>query len=517
GNDRTIPTDENIDEDEQREIAQQERSDTDSDFDSESNRIQLEIEKLLSDEPLEKAELCSLQEELNALTKRREIVEEVKRQTARFDSKFVNEFTVCNILSGGNVCLFEVEALLGGWKYAVKRFAVTPSKDIMEEAMREIRTLAQLDHPGIIRYYASWIEKPPEDWQEHTDELMLKDNECKYTINYRDYAFIYLQTQWCEYSLEEWLIKHATLSSRSLARTKSWFKQLLAAVAYIHKKGLIHGNLQPSNIVFVEEDQLKISDFKIDLSSGYQQHSSGTLDRRNKKLYMSPEQMQSPPNCSSKSDVFTLGLILVELCAVIPKEKAQDFFDCYRMGACFFPSLFEDNQAVEQFVTWFTNVKDTDRPTCKEILEHPFLREYEALESSPCTSKRTAEQQVFFGDELEHKRLKIMTESISNDNFNVEATGHLLTHDSREKSEKSTRKVNSYKRKSEAEYEKKRAMNFDALRENRRKMKAHEEALKERLSLLESRFEDLRVRGREYPTSDLEDNNEVKLPRYPLH
>lgn len=39
------------------------------------------------------------------------------------------------------------------------------SDNEVKEALKEVRTLAVLNHEGIVRYNCSWIEKPPEGWQ----------------------------------------------------------------------------------------------------------------------------------------------------------------------------------------------------------------------------------------------------------------------------------------------------------------------------------------------------------------
>lgn len=36
---------------------------------------------------------------------------------------------------------------------------------IIEQALREVRAMANLDHPGIVRFNSTWIEKPPDAWQ----------------------------------------------------------------------------------------------------------------------------------------------------------------------------------------------------------------------------------------------------------------------------------------------------------------------------------------------------------------
>lgn len=84
---------------------------------------------------------------------------------------------------------------------------------------------------------------------------------------------------------------------------------VLDAVDYAHERGIIHRDLTPSNIIITGSNKPKLMDFGIaDLLGRTQTDNtiSGSLH------YMSPEQCENKPPLPV-SDVFTLGLVLLEL------------------------------------------------------------------------------------------------------------------------------------------------------------------------------------------------------------
>jgi eukaryotic-like serine/threonine-protein kinase len=90
--------------------------------------------------------------------------------------------------------------------------------------------------------------------------------------------------------------------------------QLAETLDYAHKKGVVHRDIKPGNILVQHDGQIKITDFGIahvDDSISMLQTQAGEI--MGTPAYMSPEQVLSRP-VDGRSDIFSLGIILYELC-----------------------------------------------------------------------------------------------------------------------------------------------------------------------------------------------------------
>lgn len=92
-------------------------------------------------------------------------------------------------------------------------------------------------------------------------------------------------------------------------------RDVCAALAQVHAKGIVHRDIKPENILLTEDDQAKISDFGIahvprsagGVTMTHTGFQPGTL------LYMSPEQARGEKPLTVKSDVYQVGVVLFEM------------------------------------------------------------------------------------------------------------------------------------------------------------------------------------------------------------
>ena len=83
-------------------------------------------------------------------------------------------------------------------------------------------------------------------------------------------------------------------------------RQLCAGIAAAHQRGIVHRDLKPANIMLDDEGRVRVMDFGLAIV--------GTADnvRAGTPAYMAPEQLLGH-EVSTRSDIFSLGLILYEL------------------------------------------------------------------------------------------------------------------------------------------------------------------------------------------------------------
>jgi serine/threonine-protein kinase len=97
----------------------------------------------------------------------------------------------------------------------------------------------------------------------------------------------------------------------SLVETLDIAIQLCRGLGYAHREGVVHRDVKPSNLRYLDDGRVKIMDFGIARIEGSDQITRsgvmvGTLH------YMSPEQIRDQP-IDGRSDIFSAGCILYEM------------------------------------------------------------------------------------------------------------------------------------------------------------------------------------------------------------
>ncbi|MEQ8496861.1 MAG: serine/threonine-protein kinase, partial [Gammaproteobacteria bacterium] len=95
-----------------------------------------------------------------------------------------------------------------------------------------------------------------------------------------------------------------------LETVTSLLYQCAMALDYAHKRGVVHRDIKPRNILLTADGEAKITDFGVavtpELSRG------ATPEHAGSPLYMSPEQIRREA-VSPQSDLFSLGVVAYEL------------------------------------------------------------------------------------------------------------------------------------------------------------------------------------------------------------
>jgi serine/threonine-protein kinase len=163
-------------------------------------------------------------------------------------------------------------------------------QEYLDRFQREAQSAGTLSHPNIVTIY----------------DVGRVDDAPYITMEFLD-----------EKSLEDLLASNAKLP---LKRVLNIALQLARALDYAHRRGVIHRDVKPGNILLIGET-VKLTDFGIARLEGgedLQRTQAGTM--LGTPRYMSPEQI-SGYDFDGRSDLFSLGAVLYEL---LTARKAFD-------------------------------------------------------------------------------------------------------------------------------------------------------------------------------------------------
>jgi len=233
-----------------------------------------------------------------------------------------------------------------GKLYAIKVIDKKALKGKEDSLENEIKVLRRLDHPNVVK--------------------LLEAYESKHSV----YLVMQLVTGG---ELFDRIVEKGSYTEKDAA---DLIKQVLDAVAYMHREGVVHRDLKPENLLYQcqdEDSKIMISDFGLSKmeDSGIMATACGTPG------YVAPEVLAQKPYGKSV-DVWSIGVIsYILLCGYPPfyDENDANLFAQILKGEFEFDSPYWDDisDPAKEFIRQLMCVDVEKRLTCDESLKHAWI------------------------------------------------------------------------------------------------------------------------------------------------
>lgn len=199
---------------------------------------------------------------------------------------------------------------------------------------KEIKIHKKLDHPNIV----------------------------KFIFNFEDNENIYILLELCEK-------KDIYKQIFDIGDIKSYMKQIISGLEYIHKEGIVHKDLKLQNIYLNNNNEIKIGDFGLSEYMNSEITISGTPN------YIAPEIiLQSEIVNKPYVDIWSLGVILYILIynkAPFIDDSINKIYKRIKNVDYHYP---DDNpNPVKNLISKILKFDPKDRPTLEEIKSDPFF------------------------------------------------------------------------------------------------------------------------------------------------
>ncbi|XP_062980099.1 serine/threonine-protein kinase Nek2 isoform X1 [Elgaria multicarinata webbii] len=232
----------------------------------------------------------------------------------------------------------------------------------------EVNLLRELKHPNIVRYY---------------DRIIDRTN-----------TTLYIVMEYCEGGDLATLIAKCTKERHYLDEifVLRVLTQLTLALKECHRRSdgghtVLHRDLKPANIFLDGKKNVKLGDFG--LARILHHDTSFAKTFVGTPYYMSPEQINRM-SYNEKSDIWSLGCLLYELCALSPPFTAfnqKQLAEKIREGK-FRRIPYRYSDQLNELLTKMLNLKDYCRPSVEEILQNSLIADLVSEEQGQILERR---------------------------------------------------------------------------------------------------------------------------------
>jgi len=204
-------------------------------------------------------------------------------------------------------------------------------------------------------------------------KVLCHQNICKLLQVLETDTKIYMVLEYCPGGeLFDYIVDRDRLCE---AESRKFFRQISAAVAYIHEAGYAHRDLKPENILIDEEHQLKLIDF------GLCAKPRGGMDTVletccGSPAYAAPELVSGRNYLGSEADIWSMGVLLYALlCGFLPfdDENISSLYKKIQAGLYEKPDWLSKGSL--ELLQAMLQTDPKKRITVKQLLHHPWLME----------------------------------------------------------------------------------------------------------------------------------------------
>ncbi|ETW81214.1 hypothetical protein HETIRDRAFT_46398 [Heterobasidion irregulare TC 32-1] len=237
-----------------------------------------------------------------------------------------------------------------------------------KQIVAEVNILKDLNHEHIVRYH-----------DRHVD---------------RDAGILYILMEYCGGGDLSTLIKQSQKHGRPIPEDTIWnyFMQILLALHHCHhpnghsrsgssgeegenghrRAQILHRDLKPDNVFLDDANTVKLGDFGLSKALAQASFANTYVGT---PYYMSPELMQEKAY-DSKSDIWSLGCLIYELCALKPpfhEAKTHSELSVFIRNARIPPLPRGYSQALAGVIKAMLNLNPAMRPSAAQLLQHERL------------------------------------------------------------------------------------------------------------------------------------------------
>ena len=305
---------------------------------------------------------------------------------------------------GGFATVYAAISIPGNEKVAIKCTdkAIVESRKLKKKLATEIEIHKSLHHRNIVKFIA----------------------------NFQDQHYMYFVLELCKGG-----------NVMDLLRKKKYFdeieagnitKQMLSALAYLHKKKIIHRDVKINNFLIGDNGVIKLCDFGLSVYSKDLKNETN-LPICGTPSYVSPEIVAKTHTHTYAVDIWAMGISVFVMLTGHPPFRALKRDDTYKKikkGVYAWPNHPIISESAKYFVDSMLKTNPYERPSADILLIHPWLskKKISPIETKPLLKKSCSMQLCEMGErdvEMKtHDSFHTLTPNSINNNYSMNANNN---------------------------------------------------------------------------------------------